>query len=115
MTEFNMQNFFNWPTTRSKCIQTCAICLDMSTSFDCICAFPLLKAGILKTAPRVANSFSNNPLPARTQSPNVTLSKKQDFSVASLSEALPLQPADKKLAAPDGVILTKYLTVFLDL
>ena len=116
MTEFSMRIFFNWPITRSTCIRTCAICLDMSTSFADICAFPLVKAGILRTAPRFANSSSiKNPLSARTQSPNVTLSKKPEFSVISLSEALPPQPADKKLTAPDGVMPTKYLMVFLDL
>ena len=79
-----------------------------------IFAFPRVKAGILSSAPLVANSSSiKNPLSARTQSPNVTLSKKPEFSVISLSEALPPQPADKKLAAPDGIMLTKYLMVFL--
>ena len=108
MTEFNMRNFFNWPIPPSTCIQTCAICLDMSTSFAEISAFPLVKAGILKTSPRVANSSSiKNPLSARIQSP--------EFSVISLSEALPPEHADKKLTAPEGVMPTKYLTVFLDL
>ena len=116
MTEFSMRIFFNWPITRSTCIRTCAICLDLSTSFADSCFFPRVKAGILRTAPRVANSSSiKNPLSARTQSPNVTLSKKPEFSVISLSEALPPQPADKKLTAPDGVMPTKYLMVFLDL
>ena len=88
----------------------------MSTSFANIYAFPRVKAGILNTAPLVANSSSiNNPLSARTQSPNVTLSKKPKFSVISLSDALPPQPADEKLTAPDGVMPTTYLMVFLDL
>ena len=87
----------------------------MSRSFADICAFPLIKAGILRTAPRVANSSSiKNPLSARRQSPNVILSKKPKFSVISLSEALPPQPADKKLTTPHGVIPIKYLMVFLD-
>ena len=82
----------------------------MSTSFADICFFPQVKAGILRTAPQVANSSSiKNPLSARTQSPNVTLSKKPEFSVISLSEALPPQPADKKLTVPDGVMPTKCL------
>ena len=84
MTEFSMRNLFNWPITRSTCIRTCAICLDMSTSFEDICAFPRVKAGILSTAPLVANSSSiKNPLSDKTQSPNVTLSKKPEFSVIS--------------------------------
>ena len=88
----------------------------MSTSFADICTFPLVKAGTLRTAPRVANFSSiKNPLSARTQSPNVTLSKKPEFSVISLSEALPLQPADRKLTAPDEVMPIKYLMLFLDL
>ena len=75
----------------------------MSISFADICFFPQVKAGILRTGPQVANSSSiKNPLSARTQSPNVTLSKKPEFSVIFLSEALPHQPADKKLTAPDG-------------
>ena len=116
MTEFSMRNYFNWAIIRSTCIRTSAICLDMSTSFADVCAFPLVKPGVLRTAPRVANSFSiKNPQSARTQSPNVTLSKKPDFSVISFYEALPPQPADKKLTAPDGVVPTKYLMVFLDL
>ena len=116
MTEFSMRNFFNWKITLLTCIGTCAICLDMSKSFTDICAFPIVEVGILRTAPRVANSFSiKNTLSARTQSPNVTLSKKPDFSVISLSEALPSQLADKKLTAIDGVIPTRYLMVFLDL
>ena len=116
MTEFSMRNFFNWPITLSTCIRTCAICLDMSTSVTDICAFPLVKAGILRTAPWVANSSSiKNTLSARTQSPNVTFSKKPDFSVIPLSEALPSQLADKKLTATDGVMPTRYLMVFLDL
>ena len=116
MTEFSMRNFFNWTITLLTCIGTCAICLDMSQSFTEICAFPIVEAGILRTAPRVANSFFiKNTLSARTQSPNVTLSKKPDFSDISLSEALPSQLADKKLTATDGVIPTRYLMVFLDL
>ena len=88
----------------------------MSTSFAGICAFPLVKAGILRIAPWVANSSSiKNLLSAKTQSPNVTLSKKPEFSVNSLSEALPPQSTDKKLAALDGVLPTKDLMVFLDL
>ena len=67
----------------------------MSTSFAGICAFPRVKAGTLSTSPLVANSSSiKNPLSARTQSPNVTLTKKPEFSVISLSEDLPPQPAD---------------------
>ena len=63
----------------------------------------------------VANSSSiKNPLSVRTQSPTVTLSKKPEFSVISLSEALPPQPEDKKLIAHDGVMPSKYLMVFLD-
>ena len=108
MTEFSMRNFFNWPITHSTSIRTCAICLDMSTSFADICVFPRVKTGILRTAPRVAN-FS------LIKNPNVTLSKKPEFSIISLSESLPPQPADKKLTAPDGVMPTKYLMVFLDL
>ena len=116
MTEFSMQIVLNWPITRSTCIRTCAICLDMSTSFADICAIPQIKAGILSTAPLVAKSSAiKNPLSARTQSPNVTLSKKPEFSVISLSEALPPQPADKKLTGLDGVMPTKYLMVFLGL
>ena len=104
MTEFSMRNFFNCPITLSTYIRTCAIYLDMSASFADICAFTLVKAGILRTAPQVANSSSiKNLLLARTQSPSVTLSKKPEFSVISLSEALPPQSADKKLAALDGV------------
>ena len=84
MTEFSMRKFFNWPVTRLACIRTCAISLDMSTSFAEICVFPRVKAGILRTVPRVANSSSiKNPLSARTQSPIVTLSKKPEFSVIS--------------------------------
>ena len=112
MTEFSMENFFNWPITRLTCIQTCAICLHMSTSFADTCD----KAGILRTAHRVANYSSiKNRLSTRIQSPNVTLSKKPELSVISLSEALPPQPADKKLTVPDGVMPTKYLIVCLDL
>ena len=107
-----MENFFNWPITRLTCIQTCAICLHMSTSFADTCD----KAGILRTAHRVANYSSiKNRLSTRIQSPNVTLSKKPELSVISLSEALPPQPADKKLTVPDGVMPTKYLIVCLDL
>ena len=87
----------------------------MSRSSADICAFSLVKAGILRTAPRVANSSSiKNPLSVRTQLPHVTLSKKPEFSVISLSEALPLQPADRKLTAPDEVMPIKYLMLFLD-
>ena len=76
----------------------------MSTSFSDICAFPLVKAGILRTSPQVANSSPiKNLLSARTQSHNVTLPKKPEFSVISLSEALPPQPADKKLTTPEGL------------
>ena len=111
MTEFI--SFFSWPITCSTFIQTCAICLDMSTFFADICVFPLVKAVILRTAPRVANFSSiKNPLSARTQSPNVTLSKKPEFSVISLSEAFPPEPADKKLAASDWVMY--FLMVFRD-
>ena len=92
MTEFSMRNFFNWPITRSTFIRTCTICLDMSTSFADICVSPRVKTGILRTAPRVANSSSiTNSLLSRAQSPNVTLSKKPEFSVTSLSEGLPPQ------------------------
>ena len=70
----------------------------MSISFADICFFSQIKAGILRTGPQVANSSSiKNPLSARTQSPNVTLSKKTELRVISLSEALPPQPTDKKL------------------
>ena len=73
--------FFNWPVARSIYIRTCTICLDMPSSFADICVFPLVKAGILRTAPQVANYSSiKNPL-----------------------------------SAPDGVMPSKYLMVFLDL
>ena len=49
MTEFRGQIFFNWPITRSACIQY-VICLYMTTSFEGICTFPLVKAVILRTA-----------------------------------------------------------------
>ena len=116
MTEFSMRNFFSWPLTRLTCIRTCAICLVMSTSFADICNFPREKAGILRTDPWFPNcSYIKNPLSARKQPTNVILSKKPDFTVISLSEALQPQPADKKLTASDRVMLTKYLMVFLDL
>ena len=88
----------------------------MSTSFADICVFLREKAGILRTARQVTNSSSiKYPLSARTQSPNVTSSKKLEFSVISLSESRPPQPAYKKLTALDGVVPAKYLMVFLGL
>ena len=97
MTEFSTRNFFSWPLTHSTCIRTCAICLVMSTSFADICNFPREKAGILRTDPWFPNcSYIKNPLSARKQPINVILSKKPDFTVISLSEALPPQSSDKK-------------------
>ena len=76
----------------------------MSRLFAEICVFPLVKAGIVRTVPRDANSSIKNPLSARMQSSNATFSYKLVCSVISLSEVVLSEPADKKLTAPNGVM-----------
>ena len=88
----------------------------MSVSLAVICFFPLVNAGMRSTAPLVASSSSTKkPRSANTQSSWVSLSRKPDFRVISLSEALPPQPAERKLTAPAGVIPIRYLIVLWDL
>ena len=109
-------NFFRRPITCSTWILAFAIYLNMSISLAVICFFPLVNAGMRSTAPLVASSSSTKkPRSANTQSPWVSLSRKPDFRVISLSEALPPQPAERKLTAPAGVIPIRYLIVLWDL
>ena len=113
---FKILGFFRRPITRSTWILSCAICLDMSVSLTVICFFPLVNAGMRSTAPLVASSSSiKKPRSANAQSSWVSLSRKPDFRVISLSEALPPQPAERKLTAPAGVIPIRYLIMLWDL
>ena len=58
ITDPSILNFLSCPITRSTCIRKWAICQDISTSLAVNCFFSRVKAGILKTAPRVASSSS---------------------------------------------------------
>ena len=72
--------------------------------------FPLVNGGMGSAAPLVASSSSTKkPQSAKTQSPWISLSRKPDFKVISLSEALRPQPAERKLTTPAGVVPIKYL------
>ena len=109
-------NFSRRPMTRSTWILICAICLDMSMPMAVICFFPLVNAGMRSTALLVASSSSTKkPRSANTKSPWVSLCGKFNFKVIFWSEALPLQPAKRKISAPAGVIPIRYLIVLWDL
>ena len=113
---FKIVNFSRRPIARSTRIPTSAICLDMPISLAVICFFPLVNAGVRSTALLVASSSSTKkPQSANTQSTWVSLSRKPEFKVISLSEALPPQPAKRKLTAPAGFIPIRYLIVLWDL
>ena len=103
---------FHMPMRPSTWILTSDIFRDFFT-FANICDFPREKCGIVRVAPHVANSSSLvNALSARTASPCCNFSKNLLLIVSSLSDTLPLQPCERKLIAPAGVIPIKHLMVW---
>ena len=81
-----------------------------------ICFFPYVSVGVRSTAPLVTSSYSiKKPRSVNTQFSWVRLSRKLDFKLISLSEALLLQPAARKLTSPAGAIPIRFLIVLWDL
>ena len=86
---FKILNFFRRPITRSTWILTRAIYLDMSISLPVVCFFPLVNA-VMRSTALLVTSFSSTKKArsANRQSTWVSLSRKPDFRVISLSKDL---------------------------
>ena len=99
--------FLTSPITRSKCIRTVAICLEVSTSFELNCFLSFVKLNMICSTPQpAANSYWRvKPLSARIWSPWqwIFLLIKPDCLTISASLTLPPHAWDINEIDPYGV------------